>query len=129
MVAAGIETFYDTLTETGAFTTRGLYFDTDSDVLRPESTPTLEDIRSTLTNNTDLAVVIEGHTDDQGEDDYNLELSERRARAVVAYLTENGVDSGQVEAAGKGEAEPVADNGTSEGRAENRRVVVKRAQG
>ena len=127
VVAAGIETFYDTLTETGEFTTRGIYFDTDSDVLRPESTPTLQDIRSTLTNNPELTVVIEGHTDDRGEEGYNAELSERRARAVITYLTENGINNSQVQAVGKGESEPVADNGTMEGQAENRRVVIRRA--
>ena len=89
-------------TETGEFTTRGIYFDSDSDVLRPESTPTLEDIRSTLTSNPDLRVMIEGHTDDRGDVDYNLDLSQRRARSVVMYLTENGVDGGQVDAIGKG---------------------------
>ena len=127
VVAAGIETFYDTLTETGEFTTRGIYFDTDSDVLRPESTPTLQDIRSTLTNNPDLTVVIEGHTDDRGEEGYNAELSDRRARAVITYFTENGINNSQVQAVGKGESEPVADNGTMEGQAENRRVVIRRA--
>ena len=129
VVAVGVDDLGDVLMETGEFTTRGIYFDFASDVIRPESTPVMEQLRSALTSNADLSVVIEGHTDDQGEDDYNLELSERRARAVVAYLTENGVDSGQVEGVGKGESDPVADNGTSEGRAENRRVVVKRAQG
>ena len=128
VVAAGIETFYDTLTETGEFTTRGIYFDSDSDVLRPESTPTLEDIRSTLTSNPDLRVMIEGHTDDRGDVDYNLDLSQRRARSVVMYLTENGVDGGQVDAIGKGEGEPVADNTNAGGRAENRRVVLRLAQ-
>ena len=127
VVAAGIETFYSTLTETGEFTTRGIYFDSGSDVIRPESTPTLEDIRSTLTSNTELKVTIEGHTDDRGEEDYNADLSERRAAAVVRYLTNNGVDQGQVTAVGKGETDPVADNQTAEGRAENRRVVVRHA--
>lgn len=129
VVAVGVDDLGDALMEAGEFTTRGIYFDVDRDVLRPESTPVLEQLRSTLTSNADLSVVIEGHTDDQGEDDYNLDLSERRARAVVAYLTENGVDGGKVEGVGKGESEPVADNETSEGRAENRRVVVKRAEG
>ena len=129
VVAAGLDRFSEALIESGEFTTRGIYFDTDSDVIRPESTPTLEDIRSTLSRDSDLSVVIEGHTDNQGEEDYNADLSERRARSVIAYLTANGVADSQLAAAGKGETEPVADNSTAEGRAENRRVVLKRAEG
>lgn len=127
VVAVGVDDLYDTLMETGEFTTRGIRFDFDSDVIRPESTPVLEQLRSALTNNPDLSVVIEGHTDDRGEDDYNLELSERRARAVVTYLTGAGVDESTIDSAGKGETEPVADNSTPHGRAENRRVVIRRA--
>ena len=127
VVAVGVDDLYDTLMETGEFTTRGIYFDFDSDVIRPESTPVLEQLRSALTNNPDLSVVIEGHTDDRGEDDYNLELSERRAQAVVAYLAGTGVDESAIDSAGKGETEPVAENSTPHGRAENRRVVIRRA--
>ena len=87
----GIDKLYDSLMARGEFTTRGIFLDFDSDVLRPESTPVLEEIRATLAEHTELEVVIEGHTDSAGEDAYNLSLSERRAQSVVAYLVANGI--------------------------------------
>lgn len=67
-------------------------------------------------------VIIEGHTDNIGGDDYNLKLSQRRADAVVAAMTEYGMSPLRLEAKGFGETKPIADDGTSEGRAQNRRV-------
>ena len=80
VVAVGIDKLYDALMASGEFTTRGIVFDFDSDVLRPESTPVLEEIRATLAEHGELEVVIEGHTDSAGEDAYNLSLSERHRR-------------------------------------------------
>ena len=128
VVAVGVDDLYDTLIETGAFTTRGILFDIDSDSHRPESTPVLEQIRKTLTEHPELKLLIEGHTDSTGDDAHNLELSERRARAVVAWLAGNGVEGGRLSARGLGETEPVADNDTPAGRAENRRVVLEVAE-
>ena len=125
VVAVGIDKLYDALMASGEFTTRGIVFDFDSDVLRPESTPVLEEIRAALAEHVELEVVIEGHTDSAGEDAYNLSLSERRAQAVVAYLVANGIAENRLSAAGKGETEPVAENDSPEGRAQNRRVVIK----
>ncbi len=67
-------------------------------------------------------VSIEGHTDDQGADDYNQFLSEQRASTVVAYLADNGVDRSRLAATGFGETQPIAANDTPEGRAANRRI-------
>jgi len=67
-----------------------------------------------------------GHTDDVGDEAYNLKLSERRAQAVVDYLAAKGVASGRVTAIGMGETKPLADNSTEEGRAQNRRVTIRR---
>ncbi len=125
VVSVGLDKLYDALMESGEFTTRGILFAFDSDALLPESTPVLTDMVSTLENHPELAIVIEGHTDSVGDDAYNLDLSERRAGAVVAYLVENGIDASRLQAAGKGETEPVADNATPEGRQQNRRVVVR----
>ena len=125
VVAVGVDDLYDTLMETGEFTTRGIFFDTDSDALRPESTPVLEEMRSTLANHPELQVIIEGHTDSTGEDAHNQDLSERRAQSVVTYMTGKGIDPSRLDAVGMGEDQPVADNGTPEGRKENRRVVVR----
>ncbi|RMF97213.1 MAG: OmpA family protein, partial [Candidatus Schekmanbacteria bacterium] len=66
-----------------------------------------------------------GHTDSIGSEKYNQKLSEKRAEAVKNYYVEKGVDASIIEAIGKGESEPVADNKTREGRAKNRRVVTE----
>ena len=124
IVAVGVDDLYDALMETGEFTTRGILFDVDSDVLRPESTPVLEELRTTLEDHPELQVVIEGHTDSTGDDAHNQDLSERRAQSVVAYMVGNGIDTGRMDAVGKGETDPVADNETPEGRSQNRRVRV-----
>lgn len=67
-------------------------------------------------------VRIEGHTDTRGKDDYNMELSDRRARSVMKYLVENGVEASRLTAQGFGEDKPIASNKTNRGRAKNRRV-------
>ncbi len=125
VVAVGLDDLYDKLVETGEFTTRGIFFAFDSAALGGESTPVLERIRSTMEEHPELNIVVEGHTDSVGDEEYNQELSERRAQAVVRYLEEHEIDGERMTAQGKGEAEPVADNDTPEGRAENRRVVLR----
>ncbi len=124
-VAVGLDKLYESLMETGTFTTRGIFFDFNAAGLRPESTPVLAEMLRTLGDHPELSIVIEGHTDSVGEDGYNQELSERRAAAVVAYLVANGIDQARLSSAGKGEAVPVGDNTTPEGRQENRRVVIR----
>ena len=103
----------------------GINFDVDSDAIRPDAQPALNQIRRALAERPDLAVVIEGHTDSDATDQYNLDLSRRRAESVVAWLVDNGASAGNITAAGKGEAEPIADNETSAGKASNRRVEVE----
>ncbi len=74
----------------------------------------------------DTSVVIEGHTDDRGSESYNQQLSEKRAKAVMQYLiSEFGISVSRLSAAGLGEASPIADNSTAEGRATNRRVQAE----
>jgi OOP family OmpA-OmpF porin len=70
--------------------------------------------------------VVEGHTDSVGNDDYNQKLSQRRADAVRKYLVDKGIAGARLTATGLGETQPVADNGTADGRAQNRRVVLRR---
>ena len=125
VVAVHGDPLYESLTETGSFTTRGILFDYDSDRIRPESTPTLQSILTTLEQHEELSLVIEGHTDSDGEEDYNQDLSEQRAESVVAWLTDQGVDGGRLTGVGLGETEPAADNATEAGRKQNRRVVLK----
>lgn len=72
-----------------------------------------------------LQVLIEGHTDSVGSDEYNMKLSGQRAGAVWRYLVSKGIDSSRLQARGLGEAQPIASNDTAEGRAKNRRVELK----
>jgi outer membrane protein OmpA-like peptidoglycan-associated protein len=125
VIAAGGMELYDVLVEEGRVATQGIHFDLDSDVIQPQSTPTLTEIGEMLQKHEDLRIAIEGHTDSQGADDYNMELSDRRAAAVVGFLVEEyGIDRGRLESAGFGESKPVGDNETKEGRAQNRRVEL-----
>ena len=124
-LAAGGRDLYDKLAAEGRVATQGIFFDTNSDVIRPESTPTLTDIGEMLNAHGDLALIIEGHTDSEGDADYNLDLSKRRAAAVVRYLVDAyGVSADRLAAEGLGESAPVGDNSTPEGRQQNRRVEL-----
>lgn len=100
----------------------GLYFDRNKDTLKPEARTVLNDIVDTMKRFPDLKVRVVGHTDSRGKDAYNLDLSWRRARSVVAFLVRGGIDPKRLQSEGRGEREPIAENSTSEGRAQNRRV-------
>jgi outer membrane protein OmpA-like peptidoglycan-associated protein len=102
----------------------GLLFDFDSSVLRPESRANLDNLASNLSSFGDSKLLLVGHTDAQGADAYNQQLSQRRSAAVASYLESHGVSPARVETAGRGEAEPVASNDTEAGRQQNRRVEI-----
>ena len=106
----------------------GLYFDFGSAHVREESRSALETIVSFLEANPSSKLVIEGHTDNIGEDKANQTLSESRAGAVVAAVAKLGVDPGRLSAVGYGAARPVGDNKMITGRAQNRRVTVRVAK-
>lgn len=98
-------------------------FETGSDRIKPESFALLGQVADVLRDHPEIArVAVDGHTDDVGVARNNLALSQRRAVAVVRWLTEHGVDSRRVEARGFGPRRPIAENKTDEGRAKNRRV-------
>ena len=103
----------------------GIYFDTGKATIRDKSRPTLDEAVKVLKDYEDLRVEITGHTDDRGRDDKNLKLSADRAAAVKQYLVDAGVAEGRIETRGAGEAEPIADNKTREGRQKNRRIEFK----
>lgn len=105
---------------------KGVNFEFDSSELTADSTMALDGAVETLKQNPDMAVEIAGHTDSQGSDEYNQGLSERRAQAVFDYLVGHGVNGDKLSARGYGESEPVADNGTEEGRAANRRIELRK---
>jgi OOP family OmpA-OmpF porin len=124
-VAAGGKKLYDALAEKGRVATQGIYFDTGSDRIRPESTPTLKEIGTMLKDHPDLKLAIEGHTDNVGSAGSNLALSEKRAAAVRQYLIDSyQVDAARLTAKGLGAGKPAASNDTAEGRQQNRRVEL-----
>jgi outer membrane protein OmpA-like peptidoglycan-associated protein len=124
-VAEGGRTrIYETLSAEGRFVTRGILFDTGQANLRPESTPTLKEIVRMMGTHSGLRLRVEGHTDNVGTPESNLLLSQRRAQAVVDHLVAQGIDAGRLEAVGRGDAQPAADNATPEGRQTNRRVEL-----
>ncbi len=105
----------------------GILFEYDSDRLTPASDPTLAEIAALTQGDPSLTLFVVGHTDMTGSVDYNMDLSRRRAAAVVAALTGRfGVAAGRLQPAGVGPLAPVADNATEEGRALNRRVELVR---
>ena len=101
-----------------------ILFDVDRADLKPATQKTLTEFAGTLGKYEDTNVLVEGHADATGPDDYNLKLSKRRADAVATYLESQGVRSKRVDEKGYGEAQPVADNDTETGRAKNRRVEI-----
>lgn len=102
--------------------TQNIQFEPDTPLVSPESYPVLDQVVSILKEQPGLAVSIVGHTDNQGDDQVNLELSQKRAEAVKSYLVGHGIDASRLAAVGRGEFEPVATNDTEAGRAANRRV-------
>ena len=100
-------------------------FEFDSARLTADSAETLDGAVSTLERYPDLNVECAGHTDSVGTDAYNQSLSERRAHSVCEYLIAHGIDNSRLTEAGYGESRPIADNSTDEGRARNRRVVLR----
>jgi OOP family OmpA-OmpF porin len=106
----------------GRIVTHGILFDTGSDVIRPESGPTLRAILGLLQEDPSLRFAVEGHTDNQGGPKVNGPLSERRAAAVNAWLVKQGVSASRLTSKGLGQTKPIDTNDTAEGRANNRRV-------
>ncbi len=104
---------------------RNIFFDTDKATLRPESTAELNRLIKLMNDVPTLKIELGGHTDSQGANAYNQSLSERRAKAVVDYLTKNGISAARLVSKGYGEEEPVSTNETAEGRQENRRTEFK----
>ncbi len=107
------------------FSIRNVLFDFDSHELRPESKPELEKLVKFLKEHRKLKVVIEGHTDSLGTEEYNLRLSQLRAEAVRDYLVKRGIDPKRLKVEAYGESKPIAPNDTEAGRRLNRRVEIR----
>jgi OmpA-OmpF porin, OOP family len=122
-LATGAPDTRNKLVTEGKWVTTGILFDVNSDKIKAESYGTLKEVAGVLKDNPTIKVKIVGHTDSDGDDKANLELSKKRSAAVKAALVkEFEISEDNLETDGKGEAEPVDKNTTSEGKANNRRV-------
>jgi OmpA-OmpF porin, OOP family len=122
-LATGAPDTRNKLVTEGKWVTTGILFDVNSDKIKSESYGTLKEVAGVLKDNPTIKVKIVGHTDSDGDDNSNLELSKKRSAAVKAALVkEFGISEANMETDGKGESEPVDKNTTSEGKANNRRV-------
>jgi outer membrane protein OmpA-like peptidoglycan-associated protein len=99
-----------------------VYFDTNKAKIKPVSFNLLNEVAQALSDNPKIKVEVQGHTDSQANDAFNMKLSQRRAESVRTYLIKRGIASDRMTAKGYGEEVPIADNRTSAGRAQNRRV-------
>jgi outer membrane protein OmpA-like peptidoglycan-associated protein len=102
----------------------GLLFAYDSDAIQGSARDNLANLSESLRKYQDTDVLIVGHTDATGSDNYNQTLSERRASSAANFLAANGVTRARVRTAGRGEVEPIDSNESAEGRAQNRRVEI-----
>ena len=122
-IAVGAPDTRNKLITEGRLVTYGIYFDVNKDVVKPESHGTLKEIATVLTENPGIRVTIVGHTDSDGDDASNLDLSKRRGAAVKEALVKNfGIDAARLETDGMGESQPVSANDTPVNKALNRRV-------
>lgn len=101
------------------------FFDFDKTALKPEGKAKLDDLAGKVKGLNLEVVIAVGHTDSVGSDAYNEKLSVKRSEAVKAYLADKGIDASKIYTEGKGEKQPVADNKSADGRAQNRRVEIE----
>jgi len=123
-VTADASSLSDEIKKSGHVAVYGIHFDTGKSVILPDSGQILGEIVKLLQQNPELKLRVEGHTDNQGNAAANQALSEKRAQAVVVWLTTHGIPAASLTAKGFGQAQPVADNATEDGRAKNRRVEL-----
>jgi OOP family OmpA-OmpF porin len=124
-IVADAKAMGDDIERTGRVAIYGIYFDTDSYKIKPESDPALKAIAELLNTKTNLNVYVVGHTDMTGDFDHNMKLSENRAKAVVdALVKDYGISVKRLIAKGDGPLAPVSTNKTDEGRQLNRRVEL-----
>jgi len=122
-IATGMPDMRNKLLTEGKLISYGIYFDVNKDVVKPESYPSLKEIAAILKENADVKIKIVGHTDSDGDDKSNLDLSKRRAASVKNTLVKDfGIKAERIETDGKGEGESVAPNDSAVNKALNRRV-------
>ncbi len=121
-IAKGAVPLYDRLAAEGKIVTYAITFDTGKATIKPESMVEIVRVAKLMQEKPELSFEVQGHCDNTGSDSVNDPLSQKRAEAIVAALVGQGISKDRLTAVGKGSHEPVADNGTDEGRAKNRRV-------
>jgi OOP family OmpA-OmpF porin len=107
---------------------KGIFFDVDKDTIKAKSKPTLDNAVKVLKDFPSVKVEISGHTDADGNRDHNVDLSRRRAESVKKYMVDKGLDASRITTRGAGPDEPIADNKTAKGKAQNRRIEFKLVQ-
>ncbi|MBN2634426.1 MAG: OmpA family protein [Bacteroidales bacterium] len=121
-IAKGGVKYYDRVMQDGKIIVNGIRFDTGKSTLKPESMGPINEIFKIMQENPGLKFSVEGHTDSQGEDAFNLKLSEERAQAVMNTLVKMGIAADRLSSKGWGESKPISDNASPEDMANNRRV-------
>ena len=121
-IAKGGVKYYDRVLSDGKIIVNGIRFDINKATIKPESNGAINEIFALMQKQSDLNFSVEGHTDSDGDDALNQTLSEKRAKAVMDRLISMGIASNRLKYAGWGESKPIGENGTSEGKANNRRV-------
>lgn len=116
----------DEMSKKGFVYLYGIYFDFGSAEIREESKPIITEIISYLKENPDVKIVVEGHTDNVGGESSNQKLSENRAKNVINKLVDGGINKDRLSINGYGSKQPISDNGTEAGRAQNRRVIIRK---
>ena len=121
-IAQGAVPLYDRLMSEGKIVTYAITFETGKADLKPESMVEINRVATLMKENPDLEFEVQGHCDSTGSDKVNDPLSQQRAEAIVAALVDQGIAGARPTPVGKGSHEPIASNGSEEGRAKNRRV-------
>jgi len=116
----------DEMSSKGFVDIYGIYFDFGSSEIKEESKPVITEIVSYLNENPDVKIIVEGHTDNVGSESSNQKLSENRAKNVMNKLIDKGIDKGRLNVKGFGSKQPISDNDTETGRAQNRRVTIRK---
>jgi outer membrane protein OmpA-like peptidoglycan-associated protein len=127
-IAEGSKDLYERFVTDGKIVTNGIRFDVNKATLKPESMGVINEIYKLMETHPEITFSVEGHTDSDGDDAMNQTLSEQRANAVMAKLVELGISKNRLTAKGFGEAMPITDNNTPEGKANNRRVEFVKIQ-
>jgi outer membrane protein OmpA-like peptidoglycan-associated protein len=121
-IAKGGVKYYDRVLQDGKIIVNGIRFDLNKATIKPESNGAINEIYDLMLKQADLNFSVEGHTDSDGQDDYNMKLSKDRAKAVMNRLIQLGISSDRLISTGWGESKPLDNNSTTEGKANNRRV-------